>query len=309
LGKKNIPTPASPFVNNGKVIFKREWNLNFIYDAWQNQFGIDITNLTTTDDKIREWFCEKTGVYFFTPHDFVLDSKGYSELQKLAWYYSPNKWEYDFAIKKFGNKPLKVLEIGCGEGSFIARCQDAGHMALGLELNEVAVEKATKRGLPVYNIMTDKFKDDYNGYFDIVCGFQVLEHIPNPYQFIQDCVSMLKPNGKLIFAVPNADGLLATDFNILDMPPHHATRWSKQAFQSLTDIFPLEAVEINSERLAPYHFHWYINIKTKTNPIFKLLFSSAIFQKLFLKYLKIIGKNFITGHTHIAIFKKHGNSR
>jgi 2-polyprenyl-3-methyl-5-hydroxy-6-metoxy-1,4-benzoquinol methylase len=49
------------------------------------------------------------------------------------------------------------------------------------------------------NVFSNKNKDKY----DIITSFHVLEHVLNPFEFIQNCYQMLKSNGVLYIEVPN----------------------------------------------------------------------------------------------------------
>lgn len=42
-----------------------------------------------------------------------------------------------------------------------------------------------------------------NGMFDVIYSIEVLEHMPRPYDFFDQCFEKLKPGGKLIFSTPN----------------------------------------------------------------------------------------------------------
>ncbi|ODS23569.1 hypothetical protein AB835_08120 [Candidatus Endobugula sertula] len=43
----------------------------------------------------------------------------------------------------------------------------------------------------------------HNDFFDVVYSIEVLEHMPRPYDFFQQCYQKLKPGGRLIFSTPN----------------------------------------------------------------------------------------------------------
>jgi hypothetical protein len=117
----------------------------------------------------------------------------------------------------------------------------------------------------------------------------------------------LKPGGKLIFCVPNADGLLASDFNLLDLPPHHMTRWNKKSFKRLENIFPIKLDKVNYEPLAIYHWDWYLDLISKKPG--KLPFISKILVAIKDKKLqeRLLSKGFnnlIRGHTIFVEFAK-----
>jgi SAM-dependent methyltransferase len=100
--------------------------------------------------------------------------------------------------------PRSVLEIGCGEGSVLARLADAwpGCGASGLDLSPAAVPLARSRGL-------DVAEGDYaaaRGSHDVVAAFAVLEHVGSPRDFLRTLRGVLSPHGVIVVAQPNLEG-------------------------------------------------------------------------------------------------------
>ena len=91
-----------------------------------------------------------------------------------------------------------------------------------------------------------------------MCSFQVLEHESDPHQFIAESVSLLHTGGRLILCVPHADSFIRREFNPLDMPPHHMSRWTHRALQSLEPLFGLSLIRVVEEPLAAYHVMGYL---------------------------------------------------
>ena len=59
-------------------------------------------------------------------------------------------------------------------------------------------------GFDIYELMLDELKKKTDQRFDVICAFQVLEHISNPREFLEDIISLLRPSGKILLAVPNS---------------------------------------------------------------------------------------------------------
>jgi 2-polyprenyl-3-methyl-5-hydroxy-6-metoxy-1,4-benzoquinol methylase len=93
-----------------------------------------------------------------------------------------------------------LLEIGCGNGYFLERALHLGfHEAHGVEPSKHAIELA-----PAHlrsNIVNDVFRDGLypSGYFDVVCAFQVFDHVAHPNEMLQACRRILKPGGLALF--------------------------------------------------------------------------------------------------------------
>jgi SAM-dependent methyltransferase len=98
--------------------------------------------------------------------------------------------------------------------------------------------------------------------FDAICSFQVLEHVPDPLEFLEGMIGMLRPGGRLLLSVPNAGVMKKIDprnQELLNLPPHHMGHWSEQCFRSLEKILPLNVRSIHREPLAACHVSWIMN--------------------------------------------------
>jgi SAM-dependent methyltransferase len=122
---------------------------------------------------------------------------------------------------------------------------------LGLEFNDRAIQKARARGLDVRSLPLEDVARDMPACFDLICAFQVLEHVPNPRQFLMDMVTSLKTGGVILFSVPSENSFLQYEVNNLtNIPPHHSTRWPDNTFKKLTDILNVDLVSVIHEDLS-----------------------------------------------------------
>lgn len=119
--------------------------------------------------------------------------------QRLIMY----KIDYDF-ISKFKNKG-NVLDVGCGNGSFMTIFENAGYNVVGVEYGQEAAEAASKN----HNIICGEFPDlDIKNKFDLIIFRGVLQYVPNPKDYIDKAISLLNNNGCIfITAQPNIDSL------------------------------------------------------------------------------------------------------
>jgi SAM-dependent methyltransferase len=96
----------------------------------------------------------------------------------------------------------RLLDVGCGEGEFLAGMQALGWSVEGIEPNGEAVSIARKRNVPVVQgTLADV--DLADARFDAVTFRLAFEHLHDPFAALQACRRALKPGGVLWIATPN----------------------------------------------------------------------------------------------------------
>lgn len=127
---------------------------------------------------------------------------------KWGWnpnYYSYPRLELVNLITEDFEKPLKILDIGCGIGAMCAylRGRYPNASTYGVEINAVVAEVA-KHMMDVIcaDIETLEFPwpDDF---FDYVIMGDVLEHLHNPKKVLQKLQKHMKSDGHIIISIPN----------------------------------------------------------------------------------------------------------
>ncbi|TAG32126.1 MAG: class I SAM-dependent methyltransferase [Sphingobacteriia bacterium] len=270
-----------------------------------NSMNLDVAHFFNGIDSIKIRKCTVTNYRYYAPFNCMGDDQFYQDLQKVsAAYYPVNKWEHKKAIE-YINKGNSVLEIGCATGYFLARCEHKGATTIGLELNQKAAKEAISKGLNVKTILLDDFAESTESKFDIICSFQVLEHITEVNAYFTNALKCLKPNGRLIIGVPNNNPYIFKHdkFHTLNLPPHHAGIWDKDSLKKAAIHFNLNIEFIGVSPLIEFK-EWYktqISYFQKRNPIL------ACFMKLIPRPIyKIVLKCFsskIEGKTLLAVLK------
>jgi 2-polyprenyl-3-methyl-5-hydroxy-6-metoxy-1,4-benzoquinol methylase len=100
----------------------------------------------------------------------------------------------------------KYVDIGCGDGSYTLiiskklQCRDV----YGVDIDEDRILLASKRG--IITIKADLSKERLplaENSIDIVTALEVIEHLVNPDNMLQETYKILKPGGYLIITTPN----------------------------------------------------------------------------------------------------------
>lgn len=296
----------SPLDNVSGVVLIKEISPIFIIEEYK-RMDIDIYDFFQNTSKIFAYECRKSGYIFFYPFNLAGDGFFYEKLMRFDWYYNDWKWEHEIC-KKIINKNSKVLEVGCAKGDFLGRIKvELGADVTGLELNKKAISQGKRKGVPVFGETIQDHAIRNKEKYDVVCSFQVLEHISDVNSFLQSQVECLKKNGKLVIAVPNNDSFIKFDNDgILNFPPHHMGLWSPASIKSLENIFNIKLVGIYFEPLQEIHFPWFYFTQIRRLQA-NNKFIGKVVEKLttpFYKPFLRLTKNLIKGHTMLAVFQK-----
>jgi len=274
----------------------------------------DVSSFFKNTPEIYVMECKDTGYRFFYPFSTAGSGDFYDYLSKYENYYVPWKMEHLFALEyiKDGDN---VLEIGCANGDFLKLVKQQKKItAEGTELNEKAAEKARQKGLTVYMGSLSDLAKKKVGFYDVVCSFQVLEHISDVRSFMQNSISLLKKNGKIIIGVPNNESFIKhTRDPFLNMPPHHMGLWDENSLRKMGNFFKLETVGIYFESLPKYHYRYYYQVmfgdklgffgKTGIAKFIGKVINKAVFECCG-KFIIALRAKKIIGHTIVIVFQK-----
>ena len=138
-------------------------------------------------------------------------------------------------------RPLDVLEIGCGQGAAGARLAALGRY-VGVEPDAesyaVAVERVGAAGGEVRHGSVEALREDET--FDLICAFEVLEHIEDDAAALEQWVQRLRPGGHLLLSVPAH----ASRFAAADELVGHYRRYDPPALRLLLRRAGLDEVDL-----------------------------------------------------------------
>jgi SAM-dependent methyltransferase len=99
----------------------------------------------------------------------------------------------------------RLLDFGCGGGTFLERMRRQGWQVTGLDASAAAVRRVRDElGLPVL-AGSLPHPELVEASFDVITMWHALEHVHNPLAVLRAAHQLLAPGGKLIVAVPNLD--------------------------------------------------------------------------------------------------------
>jgi SAM-dependent methyltransferase len=178
------------------------------------------------DPQTRETFgiatCERCGL-----------GQTFPQPEDLARYYGPayHGGRHGFTAKHCARRRIgflrdvagagqgrRVLDVGCGDGTFLLAAQRSGWAVAGTEMNPAI---ARGEGLTVW---TDLDQANEGAPYACITLWHSLEHMRAPRAVVEEASRMLEQGGTMLIAVPNAEGLQASVFGPkwfhLDVPRH-----------------------------------------------------------------------------------------
>ncbi|MCA6437460.1 MAG: class I SAM-dependent methyltransferase [Bacteroidetes bacterium] len=283
-------------LKNSPVQEVESLEVNRIINDYKKKYGVDVSYLFNNLNEIKIIKCTKTGFRFYYPLTVEGDNKFYVDLYSINKdrLYQITKWEFKEAAKMIKDGS-SVLDVGCGGGNFFEELKGKNCKCYGLDKSDYAGELLRSKGIEFTNEDIETFADKNQEKFDYVTGFQILEHVKHPGEFISSMAKMLKKDGTLIIAVPNNEPyfLKYDKYHTLNLPPHHMGMWNKESLTNIAPHFGLKLHDFKYEGLD-----YIANFFTKKTGIKGAFFSGMI--KFFFKLFN----NSLGKRTALAIYKK-----
>ena len=263
-----MTNPQSPLTASYHTALTDRFDKNDIIGLYRTQLDMDVSAFFSGFDQFYLYRCEETGYRFYHPKGMDGDGAFYANLQQRLGdgYYHDWKFENQLAYDLI-EPAHRVLDIGCGIGKFLSRAKDKAQSVTGLELNQKAVEVCRGNGLDVYNEMIGEHAKHKPGYYDVVCMFQVLEHIYDVRTFLEESIAALKKGGKLVIGVPNNEPYFQgyDKYCTLNLPPHHMGLWNRSVFEKMAPMLNLRLLQVAYDVKGSMKTYAYLKAKYMAN--------------------------------------------
>lgn len=167
-------------------------------------------------------------------------------------------------VKKL--KPYGVLlEIGCAGGIFLGEALKWGYQVEGVEISSSMGLRATGvYGLRVRqgNFEELEFMDES---FDIICLFDVFEHLREPRKALEKIHRILKPGGIVVIDVPTTKNALPFKLSVsllkvfkkirtVSSPPYHLYEYFPSTLESFLNQTNFESRKVQKYVTPPWKY-------------------------------------------------------
>ena len=117
----------------------------------------------------------------------------------------------------------RMIDVGCGAGIFLEEAAKRGWEVHGTEYGERALVACRSRNIRIIEGALEPSNYEPEG-FDVVCSFEVIEHVPHPKAELERMVSILRPGGALYMTTPNyrslGHAMVGSGWSVVNYPEH-----------------------------------------------------------------------------------------
>jgi SAM-dependent methyltransferase len=224
--RPNCPVTGLPAARLIQMVSSR-----LLQDLWRYGFRVDARRQLGRVKRFGLWE-SPCGLAFFDPM-IMGDSAFYKEFyDRFGWHEriasaTLRRPEFSEAAA-LAPAGARVLDVGAGKGGFARFVAHARYVGLEPNADRDCASPDIRREAIAEHARANP------GAYDMVCAFQVIEHVGDPVAFAAAMVDCLKPGGRLILGVPCWPSPLTGIPDLaMNAPPHHLTWWTQGALRAL----------------------------------------------------------------------------
>ncbi len=250
----NGDLPVCPLTGSDNVIVLETFSTSLLIECYQRDLGLDVSSEFKNVQRLQLCHCPSSDLMFFYP-SITGSREFYQKLHDFPWYFPETKFEYDHAATWI-TPHQEILDIGCGAAQFVQKFPETSYTGLDPNYRDEKKNVHTSHQILTETIEKHAMTNPHG--YDVVCAFQVLEHVANPREFLTAALTCLRSGGLLILGVPSAESYVTQITNlVLNAPPHHVTWWTDQSLYSLAKEFQLSVLDLTHAPLESWETRLY----------------------------------------------------
>ena len=175
---------------------------------------------------------------------------------------------------------LKILDIGCGGGILAEELTKKGAIVTGLDASKKTIKvaqnhaKEQKLNIKYLNKSLDGHAESCNEKYDVVICFELIEHVPDQMQLIQDISSICNKGAKIFISTINRNivsfalAKIMAEY-VLKIVPEGTHQYKKflkpSELVKMLEIAKFKMTDIKGVTLNPIDYSFSLSSITKIN--------------------------------------------
>jgi 2-polyprenyl-3-methyl-5-hydroxy-6-metoxy-1,4-benzoquinol methylase len=210
---------------------------------------------------------------------YSFNNDGYNILFKVKFFLDARNFR-KLSIY-FEKKSLRMLDVGGGIGRLSSIVKNSlPNLQIDstiVDLDEQAGERALLEG---HNYVKSSFEDaKFDEKFDLILAFNILEHVPDPIEFMNQVYDSLNDGGICLLQTPNFDSLDAKLFKKKYWGGLHAPRhFVLFDEKSLADVIKGSSLKIIKQSRVPGGPFWSYSILGTLNHMRNVYISTPLYN-------------------------------
>lgn len=147
------------------------------------------------------------------------------------------------------------MGIGAGYSTFEIANQINANKIYGIDISDKAVNAAITRGIMASKIDINNEKLPFpDAFFDVVTGFEIIEHLTDSDNFLSECYRVIKPGGYFLVSSPNISSWLSIISLILGyLPPPYDVSLEHRIGKPFGKRIRIPLAEKTNGHIKPYN--------------------------------------------------------